>query len=67
MRGKAICPKTYTFSTQDVYVLLAIRIRFARGGYTLGSFTLKVTLFHRTVRTGKKILFLHKLKLYRQA
>ena len=41
--------ETYTFPTQNVYVLLAIRIRFAREGYTSGSFTLKVTLFQRTM------------------
>ena len=67
MRGKATCPKTYTFRAQDVYVLLVIRIRFAREGYTFGSFPLKGSLFQRTVRTRKKVLFLHKLKLYRQA
>ena len=67
MRGKVTCPKTYTFRAQDVYVSRSKRIRFERKGYTFGSFALKVTLFQQTVRTRKKVLFLHKLKLYRQA
>ena len=43
MRGKATCPK---------------RIRFAREGYTSGSFTLKVTLFPRTMYLSQEIVFI---------
>jgi len=44
MRGKATCPKTYTFRAQDVYVSHSKRIRFRRKTYTFYSRYVYVSL-----------------------
>ena len=44
MRGKATCPKTYTFRAQDVYVSHSKRIRFRRKTYTFYSQYVYVSL-----------------------
>ena len=48
-------PKTYTFSPQNVYALLAIRIRCDREGYTLQAKVLATSVLVMLVKMETRL------------